>query len=82
MIGILVDQLELGGKRWHSSVRKENHEPESGCARFGNIYACLSLLPTQEKKVADYFFVNGTTGNFKFIQTKEFELVFGSQIMH
>lgn len=37
MIGILVDQLEFGGKGWHSSIRKENHEPHSGCARFGNV---------------------------------------------
>lgn len=54
MIGILVDRLEFGGKGWRSSIRKENHEPDSGCAHFGNICACLCLFvcfPTQEKKV-------------------------------
>lgn len=59
MIGILVDQLEFGGKRWHSSIRKENHEPESGCARFGNIHACLSFFvsPHKKKKLQIIFFL-------------------------
>lgn len=50
MIGILVDQLEFVGKGWHSSIRKENHEPDSGCARFGNVYACHFLFLSPYKK--------------------------------
>lgn len=61
MIGILMDRLEFGGKEWHSSIRKENHEPDIGCTHFGNIDACLFLFvsPHNKKscKLLLFFFV-------------------------
>lgn len=86
MIRIFVDQLEFGGRGGTQALGKKVTNQVVGVHILVTymLASFVCLFPHTRKKSCNlllFFCQSDITENFKFIQTKEFELVFGSQIM-